>query len=257
MSNVGTGRPFLSCNSVPAPQQNRLLAAVAASEFQPFSHRLRQVELEPQGVLCRHGDHVDRVHFPQSAVIAQQVVDQDGRPVAAATIGSEGLVGLGACLAGTPSIMRQVVLLPGLTLSLDRPALLELLHDSGSLREVIGRYGDAFTCQCLQMAACMAKHSIEERMASCLLNCLDGAQSATLRLTEDVLSTILGVRPSALLMAARKLQAFGMIEYNNSVFSIGDRGPLEEFACECYAIIKAKHQRFDPVADQHHRSTGP
>jgi len=228
---------------VPAPRPNRLLAAFGDRELSLRAHRLREVELKPRGVLFERGDVVDRVHFPQTAILAQQVVDYHGRPVAAATIGNEGVVGVGACLGGGPALMRVVVLVPGVALSLDRATFVEAVNASGSMRDLLGGYGDASACESLQLAACMAKHSVEERLARCLLHCLDGRQTTELEMAEDVLSIVLGVRQSGLTVAARTLQGLGFLEYRRGTYRVIDRALLEEFACQCYDVIRAKYQR--------------
>ncbi len=54
---------------------------------------------------------------------------------------------------------------------------------------------------------------------------------------------MLGTRRSRVSEAAIILQEQGLIRYSRGHISIVDRAGLEEFTCECYAVVKAESER--------------
>lgn len=222
---------------------NRLVAALDPYDFEYLQARFREVELSSRHVLCEPRQPVDTVYFPVSAVIAQLVLNGAGAPVAAFTTAFDGLAGLCACLGGAPSLTRQVVLSPGRALSLDRSSLLEAAERSPSLRGCFAAYIDAFTADVLQSAACLAGHSLEERLARYLLAYTDDDRSAELPIVEEFLASVLGVRQSRLMLAARTLQTLGLIQYRPDFFRVVNRVGLEDVACECYGAIRARYRQ--------------
>jgi CRP-like cAMP-binding protein len=233
---------------MPVAEPNKLLAVFGTSELSPHAQRLRKVELGLRNVLCECGDRLHQVYFPQTAVVTQQLLDVRRRPVAATIVGSEGVVGLGACLSGGPSLSRLVVLVPGEAVTLDRETLTQAVEGSAAFRTLLSRYGDAFACQSLQLAACMARHSLEQRLACFLLSCAE-AREGKFQVAEEGLSVVLGVRRSLLVLAARTLQRQGStIEYEKGMCRIVDRQSLSRFACECHQIIQARYDRLQTDA---------
>jgi CRP-like cAMP-binding protein len=93
-----------------------------------------------------------------------------------------------------------------------------------------------------QTAACNRLHSIEQRCARRLLMASDRTQSNLLPLTQEFLSSMLGVRRAGVTETAGELQRSGLIRYHHGHITIVDREGLEATACECYRIDR---NRFD------------
>jgi Mn-dependent DtxR family transcriptional regulator len=100
-----------------------------------------------------------------------------------------------------------------------------------------------------QTAACNALHSLEARLARWLLQTLDRADGAELRLTQDFMAQMLAVRRTTVTVIASKLQYAGLIRYRRGLIQVLDRCRLEEAACECYQTIR---RRTDAVFDARH-----
>jgi CRP-like cAMP-binding protein len=60
------------------------------------------------------------------------------------------------------------------------------------------------------------------------------------RLTQEFMSSMLGVRREGVNKAAGELQTSKLIRYSRGVITILNRRGLEAKACQCYAIIKAE-----------------
>lgn len=105
------------------------------------------------------------------------------------------------------------------------------------------RFALALMKQVSQTAACNRNHHISKRLARWLLTCHDRVNGDELKLTQEFIAEMLGTRRSGVSEAAMMLQEAGLIRYSRGNITILDRGGLEEFACECYATVKAASDR--------------
>jgi CRP-like cAMP-binding protein len=94
-----------------------------------------------------------------------------------------------------------------------------------------------------QTAACNRPHSIEHRCARWLLMASDRTASSLLPLTQEFLSSMLGVRRAGVTEIAGELQRSGLIRYRHGHITIVDREGLEATACECYQIDRDRFDR--------------
>src|SRR3954449_2691735 len=81
-------------------EKNRLLAALAADDYLRLLPDLEPVHLEADEVLTLPGERMRYVYFPRGAVVCLRVSMEDGRSLAGATIGNEGVVGRPGCVSG-------------------------------------------------------------------------------------------------------------------------------------------------------------
>jgi CRP-like cAMP-binding protein len=86
-------------------------------------------------------------------------------------------------------------------------------------------------------AACNALHPIGGRLARWILQSSDRGIGATIPLTQELLSQMLGVTRSSVSEAAGKLQAAGLIHYTRGTIEITNRKALKAAACECYETV--------------------
>jgi CRP-like cAMP-binding protein len=222
---------------------NQLLSLITAAKLARLEPALEEVDLARDQVLFQVGEPLGEVYFPHSGVISLQILDSDGGMVEAATIGDEGVVGLGGLLSGDISHTKQVVQLPGRAARLSREALLHALSQSPSLRDLMTSHADAFTAHVLQIAACNAQHSTEERLARWLLRAFDRCATDRIRLTHDDLALAFGVRRPTVTLIIRSLQAANIIDATRGAIALVDRGALERISCECYAAITKNYER--------------
>ena len=89
-----------------------------------------------------------------------------------------------------------------------------------------------------------ARHcSIEQKVCRWLLERLDRSASIELKVTQDAIANMLGVRRESVTAAARKLQAQGLISCRRGHVKVLDRVPLEARAGSCYAVARAAHEQ--------------
>jgi CRP-like cAMP-binding protein len=106
------------------------------------------------------------------------------------------------------------------------------------LPDLLRRYANSLLAQISQTAACNRFHAVEARLARWLLMTHDRIRSNEFRLTQELLSHMLGVRREGGANAARALQRRNLISYVRGRITILNRAVLEAGSCGCYEIVK-------------------
>jgi CRP-like cAMP-binding protein len=186
---------------------------------------------------------ISHVYFPRSAVASVVARMDEGGTIEVATIGNEGVVGLGSYLGDGSSPMEVFVQIPGEAVRMNASAFRHEIRTGGALRDGIRRYAQALLTQVGQSAACNRVHAIDERCARWLLMSHDRIVGDEILLTQEFLAEMLGVRRAGVSFAAGQLKRRKLIDYRRGRIQVLDRKGLEKAACECYAIIRAHHER--------------
>ena len=100
--------------------------------------------------------------------------------------------------------------------------------------------------QISQTAVCNRHHGLEQQLCRWLLLTLDRVPTNELTMTQELISSILGVRREGITEAAGHLQKAGCIHYRRGQITVLDRAGLEARVCECYAVVKKEHDRLFP-----------
>ena len=238
MTITKLAHPGERTNPIGKPVRNRLLLAVSDVEFSSIRPHLQFVDLPHH--LSLHQPHrtVQFAHFPNEGLISLVVELKDGKTVEAGLLGNEGASGMPAVLGLRRSPLREIVQIAGKGFRVKVDALREILPSAPGLQAILSRYAAGLAMQVAQTAACNRLHKIEKRLARWLLIAQDGVDSGTLPITHDFLATMLGTDRPSVSVAASILQRKKIIEYSRGSVKILNRKNLEQFACECYAIIR-------------------
>jgi CRP-like cAMP-binding protein len=198
----------------------------------------------PRGsVLCEADEPLRRVYFVEAGAVSLVTVFEDGTTPEMATVGREGMVGIGTLLGGEHALGRYVVPVPGFALAIETFRFQSALRVSPGLRAACEAYCQAFITHLLQNVACNAAHRVEQRCARWLLMCGDQADRDPFMLTHECLAEMLGVRRSTVTGVARALRLAGVIQYRRGAITVRDRPALEAMACECYRIVREGYER--------------
>jgi CRP-like cAMP-binding protein len=230
---------------------NRLLARLPPADFDLLAPHLRKVMLERDAVLVRTGDPIEQIHFPCSGTIAFIMEMPDGQTVATAIIGREGAVNILSSLCPAPSPMTAIVRVAGTGLQISTARFHAALGRSPALADAVQTLISALLAQFQHVAACNALHSVEPRLARWLLHIHDRVGCASLPLTQEALSELLGVRRTTVTQVVRQLRASGAIRSNGRGVIEIDRPRLEAATCQCYKIMRRRIDRIvSPQAAQ-------
>jgi CRP-like cAMP-binding protein len=233
-----------------SPRQNRLLAALPATDYQRLSPHLEQVQMPFGEIIHESGGPLCHLYFPTTAIASLLYVMEDGASTEITGVGNEGVIGIAVFMGGMTMPDRAMVLLGGdayrmpsqvLNAELNRPG-----GGTGALHCLLLRYSQALITQIAQTAACNRHHSMEKRLCRWLLSSLDRSPSDELTVTQEAIAGALGVRREGITETAGRLQRAGFIRYHRGHISVLDRAGLEKQACECYQAVKTEFDRLLP-----------
>ena len=228
------------------PSSNHLLAALPFSVTQPWLSQLELVDMRLGQVLYESGKVQPYVYFPTTAIVSLLYVTENGSSAEIAVVGLEGIVGVTLFMGGETSPSRAVVQSAGHGFRLKARVLQEAFSNSVPVRLLLLRYAQALITQVSQTAVCNRHHSVEQQLCRWLLMSLDRLPGNHLRMTQELISNMLGVRREGVTENAHKLQQAGLIRYARGHIEVLDRKALERRACECYAVVRKEYDRLLP-----------
>ena len=220
--------------------ENRLLSAMSGL------HQIQEweiVDLKARDLIHQAGARIEDVYFPLDAVVSIVADMGDGSVLEVATIGREGMVGIGVVLRTAESDQRAFVQVSGRAVRLGTETLLSLMERDDELDRLLHVYAQALLAQVARSAACNQAHSIDDRTARWLLMTHDRVGRDDFELTQEFLAQMLGVTRPRVSTAAATLQRAGLIRYSRGRIVIADRAGLEDASCECYRVITEEYRR--------------
>jgi CRP-like cAMP-binding protein len=226
-----------------APDDNHLLAALPAEERGRIFADLEQVDLPLGKVLYESGDALAHVYFPADAIVSLLYVMEDGASAEIAVVGNEGLIGIALFMGGETTPSRAIVQSAGVAYRMPGQRLKDAFFRHGDLQPLLLRYTQSLITQMAQTAVCNRHHSVDQQLCRWLLLSLDRLPSNTLKMTQELIANMLGVRREGVTEAAGKLQKLGVIRYARGQITVLDRPKLEALSCECYAVVKRESDR--------------
>ena len=229
--------------SASRPIENHLLAALPESEFEHFASQLEPVEMKAGQVLYESGGELKHVYFPTTSIVSLLNLLEDGATAEIAMVGNEGILGISLFMGGETTPSRAVVQRAGQGYRLRADLIKQEFNRAGPLLRLLLRYTQALITQMMQTAVCYRHHSVQQQLCRWLLLCLDRTSAHSLTMTQEMISTLLGVRREGVTEAAGRLQRDGLIRYSRGHIEVLDRPALERAACECYGVVKLEFDR--------------
>ena len=230
-------------SSLHSPNQNHLLAALPAEEFERLSPHLELVPMPLGEMLYEPGEQLRHAYFPTTAIVSLHYAMESGASAESAGVGNEGVVGIALFMGGDTTPSSAVVQTAGHAYRLEGRLLKQEFNRAGLMQRLLLRYTQALMTQMTQTAACNRHHSVEQQLCSWLLLTLDRAPSRELVITQELIAGMLGVRREGITQAAGNLQDAGFIRYRRGHISVLNRSGLEKNVCECYAVVKKEMSR--------------
>jgi CRP-like cAMP-binding protein len=228
------------------PRKNLLLAALPEADLQRWLPKLEWVNLPLGHVIYESGVTLSHAYFPTSAIISLIYVMEDGASAEIAVAGFEGLVGMSLFMGGGSTPSRAVVQSAGEGFRISASAITEEFNLSAPVMHLLLRYTQALITQMTQTAACNRHHSVDQQLCRWLLLSLDRLAGSDLRMTQELIANMLGVRREGVTEAAMTLQNSGIIRYARGHIHVLDRPALEQRTCECYGVVKREYDRLLP-----------
>jgi hypothetical protein len=184
------------------------------------------------------------VYFPNGGVFSVTNEMRDGALVEVATVGREGMLGIGVFLgdhSGAGRTFQQVPDGPFPSMTVSR--FVKESATAGPFRDVVALYAQANVLQIMQGTACNALHDVKQRCCRWLLQTQDRVGSREFVLKQEFLAIMLGVQRPTVTLVMGRLQDAGLIATRYGRIRVLNRRKLEAAACECYDVIRAHFER--------------
>ncbi len=225
------------------PIKNQLLTALVNTEYQHLLPHLQRVEMPLGKVVYSAGRNINYVYFPESCVVSLLSILESGNTTEVGLVGHEGMVGLTVFLGGAITPERALVQLGGTALQMEASVLRNELRTGSRLQILLLNYTRAFIALMSQSVACSQHHQLEQRLSRWLLMMHDYSESDTLKLTHEMVASMIGTRRAGVTVALLALRELGLISASRGQVTILNRAGLENSACECYGIIRDEYRQ--------------
>ena len=184
-------------------QQQHIALSLSTSDFDLLAPHLEAVTLGLRKMLEKPDKTIEAVYFPESGFASVVAIQRNGKEVEVGLIGREGMTGLPIVLGNHRSPHATYIQAPGKGHSIPATQLRQAMQASGSLRDSLLKFVQAFGVQTTHTAICNAQSRMDERLARWLLMAQDRIQSDVLPLTHEFLSLMLGVRRAGVTVALK------------------------------------------------------
>ena len=228
------------------PRLNHLLAALPPEDYARLLPHLERIAMPLGWVVYEPGSHMNYIYFPTTCIVSLLYVMENGASAEIAITGNEGLVGIALFMGGGSTPNRAVVQSAGEGYRMNSGVLKEEFSRGGALQHLALRYTQSLITQMAQTAVCNRHHSVDQQLCRWLLVSMDRLPGNELKMTQELIANMLGVRREGVTAAAGKLQDAGLIHYSRGRITILDRAGLEKRACECYSVVKTELDRLLP-----------
>ena len=189
-------------------------------------------EMEAPGRPIRH------LFFLESGLGSMTCMLQDGSQVEVSLFGYESVIGVSALMGTRYSLNRVYMQLGGHGWMCPVENAREEFARGGEFQRLALRYVQAQLIQCMQSAACNAKHDLDQRFARWLLLCADRADSETFHISQEFLAQMIGSSRPSVTLAIGRFTDLGLVDHQRGQIHIRNRAALEQRTCECYRVVR-------------------
>lgn len=214
--------------------ENEILSAALNEIMVSLSPFMESVNFKGNEYLYNPGDRIEYVYFPETAVMSEFQILEDGRTVEIAMTGKEGIVGFMPVLRSHFLTNWTQVFVPGKAYKLSSQVFEREVGKNSKLQGIIFDYIGSYIRQVSQRAVCNSYHTIEQRFCSWLLMVQSRKGGTKLPLTQEQIARSLGVHRPSVTHIAQSLRERKIIDYVRGKIIICDEFKLEETACDCF-----------------------
>jgi CRP-like cAMP-binding protein len=225
------------------PKQNQLLDSLSPEEYERLLPNLERVDLALGQVIYESGRKLLHAYFPTTCIVSLLYELENGACAEIAVVGNDGIVGVALFLGGRSISHRAVVQSAGYAYRLKAQRVMTEFNRNGHMLHLLLRSAQAQMTQMSQTAVCNRHHTVDQQLCRWLLLSLDRLASNQLKMTQELIANMLGVRREGVTEAAGKLQEAQLIQYHRGLITVINRQGLENRVCECYQVVKTESDR--------------
>jgi len=212
---------------------NALLQAIRHERFLQLRQFIKRVTLVKDQYLYQQDDVIQGIYFPETAVVSEFQILEDGRTIEVGITANEGAVGIASAFNVCRAANCVQVCIAGTALVIGREILERALMSDPQLQVVFHNYINGQIKQLSQKVVCNTFHSVEQRFCSWLLALHKRSRRDKFRLTHEHVARVLGVHRPSITCIAQNLRDKKLIDYGRARLAISDFSGLEELACGC------------------------
>ncbi len=212
---------------------NALLQTIGTDHLIRLAPFLKRVDLAKDQYLYQQDDKIDNIIFPETGVVSEFQILEDGRMIEVGIIGVEGGVGIAAAFNGCRAVNCTQVCIAGTALVVGRDAFEREVLSDPRLQMTLHNYINAQIKQLSQRVVCNTFHTVEQRFCSWLLTLQSKSRRDRFRITHEHVARVLGVHRPSVTCIAQSLREKRVIDYGRARLSISDKAGVEGLACGC------------------------
>jgi len=209
------------------------------------------VSLRAPALLHDVGERVTHAYFPHSGAIFGGIVLSGGDMVESYLVGADGMVGGIAALDSGAEQHRCQVQIDGTASAIGMEFLRKIANDTPAIKAMLFRYQRFLLSQIQWAAACNACHTLEQRLAVCLLRLHEISRKDVLGITQERLGELLRVKRTSICLVAHRMQQFGLIQIRRGNIKLCDLEAIKKLSCECYGAVNSCYSSLFAAAPAH------
>lgn len=217
--------------------KNQLVETFSSMERKRIILQCDLIEYSPGFVLQESDKTIEYAYFPLSGFVSLISALNDKQSLALSLVGCEGMIGEALVLGAKKAALCATAQSTLTVLRMTASALRREMDKNPQFHLVLKKHVHHLIMQLSQTSVCSHFHEAEPRLARWLLLMSDRAKSDQFHLTHQGLGQMLGVRRSAVTIAAGLLQQRKLIHYTRGEITILNRKGLEASACQCYGLV--------------------
>jgi CRP-like cAMP-binding protein len=194
---------------------------------------IKRVSLTKDQYLYQQDDRLDSIFFPETAVISEFQILEDGRTIEVGLIGNEGAIGVASAFNSCRAASCVQVCVPGNALVIGRDVFGRSSYSDPRMQTILHNYLNAQIKQLSQKVVCNTFHSVEQRFCTWLLTLQRRSGRDRFKLTHEHVARVLGVHRPSVTCIAQSLRDKKLIDYGRARIVISDRAGLQQLACRC------------------------
>lgn len=216
---------------------NRILCDLSEEDFARLKPHLESVTLNAGENIYQPEEPIRFVYFPESAVVSQFYILEDGRTMEIAMVGKDGATGYGALFGARQADCFSQISISGSAFKVNAEIVRRELALGGVLQRRLIEFAGELVAQISRSVVCNNYHSVEKRFCTWLLMLSDRHGADKISLTHSQIANYLGIHRPSFTHIASALREKRVIDYTRGHLQIADRRELLESACDCYTAI--------------------
>ncbi len=222
--------------------KNELLNGLKLSDLESLYSLMELVNMVKNEYIYQPDNFIHSLYFPETAVISEYQILENGKTIEISMIGREGIIGASSIFNSNFSRNWSQVLIPGSAYRIDSKAFEDVAYSNNEIKKVFFNFINLYISQISQRIICNNHHTVEERLCLWLLMINERCDDKNLLLTQEQIANYLGTYRPSITIITKTLREKGLIDSLRGKIIILDEANLKNMSCDCYSMIKNRRE---------------